>query len=342
MTANPGKDTESRTIAFDDLKMLLASIFEKNGTSATVAHILADTVARADRDGARSHGLFRVPGYVDSLKSGYVDGHAEPVIDAVAGGFLRVDARNGFAQPALAAARALLMERASKNGIALAAIRNSHHFGALWLDVEPFAEAGFIAITTVNAVARMAPFGGNTPVYGTNPLAFAAPRKGHSPLVFDLATSAVAFGEIRLAAQHGESLPQEYGLDAQGQPTTSPEAIIAGGSLLPFGAHKGSALAMMVELLSAALTDGAFSSEIDQSSHPGAQTSRAGQTVILIDASKSAGGDFSDRTQLLCEMLNAAGQTRLPSDRRYANRAASERDGMHIDEKTYRTLSALM
>ncbi|KCV22993.1 malate/L-lactate dehydrogenase domain protein, partial [Bordetella pertussis B200] len=136
MTANPGKDTESRTIAFDDLKMLLASIFEKNGTSATVAHILADTVARADRDGARSHGLFRVPGYVDSLKSGYVDGHAEPVIDAVAGGFLRVDARNGFAQPALAAARALLMERASKNGIALAAIRNSHHFGALWLDVE--------------------------------------------------------------------------------------------------------------------------------------------------------------------------------------------------------------
>nr|WP_242696596.1 Ldh family oxidoreductase [Bordetella bronchiseptica] len=183
---------------------------------------------------------------------------------------------------------------------------------------------------------------GNTPVYGTNPLAFAAPRKGHSPLVFDLATSAVAFGEIRLAAQHGESLPQGYGLDAQGQPTTSPEAIIAGGSLLPFGAHKGSALAMMVELLSAALTDGAFSSEIDQSSHPGAQTSRAGQTVILIDASKSAGGDFSDRTQLLCEMLNAAGQTRLPSDRRYANRAASERDGMHIDEKTYRTLSALM
>lgn len=341
MTANPGKDTESRTIAFDDLKMLLASIFEKNGTSATVAHILADTVARADRDGARSHGLFRVPGYVDSLKSGYVDGHAEPVIDAVAGGFLRVDARNGFAQPALAAARALLMERASKNGIALAAIRNSHHFGALWLDVEPFAEAGFIAITTVNAVARMAPFGGIRPSMAPIPL--------HLPRLGRATPARVRSGHQRCRVRRDPPGRPARRVAAAGiwpgraRPTHhEPRGDHRRRQPAAFGAHKGSALAMMVELLSAALTDGAFSSEIDQSSHPGAQTSRAGQTVILIDASKSAGGDFSDRTQLLCEMLNAAGQTRLPSDRRYANRAASERDGMHIDEKTYRTLSALM
>src|SRR5690606_25760962 len=155
------------------------------------------------------------------------------------------------------------------------------------------AEAGYIAITSVNAVARMAPFGGSRPVYGTNPMAFAAPRADHPPLVFDFATSATAFGEVRLAALHGEALPEGIGVDAQGNPTTDPAKIIAGGSLLPFGAHKGSALAMMVELLSAALTGGAFSTEIDQSGYPGAQTSKAGQLMILIDAAKSAGGNFS-------------------------------------------------
>ena len=298
MTANPGKDTESRTIAFDDLKMLLASIFEKNGTSATVAHILADTVARADRDGARSHGLFRVPGYVDSLKSGYVDGHAEPVIDAVAGGFLRVDARNGFAQPALAAARALfdgtrVEERYCVGGdTELASLRR------LVAGCGAICRGGLHRHHHRECGCQDGAVRGNTPVYGTNPLAFAAPRKGHPPLVFDLATSAVAFGDPpgrparRVAAAGiwpGRARPTHH--EPRGDHRRRQPAA--------FGAHKGSALAMMVELLSAALTDGAFSSEIDQSSHPGAQTSRAGQTVILIDASKSAGGDFSDRTQLL-------------------------------------------
>lgn len=341
MTTAGAAKKAGRAIPFEDLKELISRIFEKHGASKQVAAVLADTCARADRDGAGSHGAFRVPGYVGTLKSGYVDGRATPAIDAAAGGFLRVDAGNGFAQPALAALRESLMESASKNGIALAAIRNSHHFGALWLDVEPFADEGFVALTSVNAIARMAPHGGSIPVYGTNPLAFAAPRAGHPPLVFDLATSALAFGEVRLAAMRGESLPEGYGVDAQGNATTDPKKIIAGGSLLPFGGYKGSSLAMMVELLSAALTGGAFSAEVDHSGNPGAQTSRTGQMIILIDAGKSASGAFAERTDQLCQMLKHAGQARLPSDRRYANRAAADRNGIFIEEAVYQNMIAL-
>jgi len=342
MTIDSDAAKDGHTLSFTELVDILARVFERHGTSSEVASVLADNCARAERDGAKSHGVFRVPGYLSTLKSGYVNGHAQVAVESVAGGFIRVDAGNGFAQPALARARQPLMQAAAKNGIALAAIRNSHHFGALWQDVEPFASEGFIALACVNATARMVPCGGHSPVYGTNPLAFAAPRAGRPPLVFDLATSALAFGEVRLAAMHGQTLPQGCGVDRDGVPTTDASRIVDGGSLLPFGGYKGASIAMMVELLSAALTGGALSTEIDQSGHPGAQTSRAGQTVILIDANRSPAGSFADRVNQLCETLKHAGQARLPSGRRYANRAASDRDGIYIDAAAWQTLAPFL
>lgn len=228
--------------------------FLRHGTSAEVAAVLANNCAGAERDGAHSHGVFRIPGYVSTLKSGWVNGQAVPVVEDVASGFVRVDAQNGFAQPALAAGRALLVEKARSAGIAVMAIRNSHHFAALWPDVEPFAYEGLVALSVVNSMTCVVPHGADRPLFGTNPIAFAAPRADAEPIVFDLATSAIAHGDVQIAARKGERLPPGMGVDSLGQPTTDPKAILEGGALLPFGGHKGSALSMMVELLAAALT----------------------------------------------------------------------------------------
>src|SRR5450830_305401 len=318
-------------IAFSDLVVLLRAIFERHGTSAEVAAVLAHNCASAQRDGAHSHGVFRIPGYVSTLASGWVDGRAVPVVEDVASGYVRVDARNGFAQPALAAARELLLEKARSAGIAVLAIHNSHHFAALWPDVEPFAEQGLVALSVVNSMTCVVPHGAQRPLFGTNPIAFAAPCAGSDPIVFDMATSAMAHGDVQIAARAGETLPPGIGVDSQGLATQDPNAILNGGALLPFGGHKGSALSMMVELLAAALTGGNFSFEFDWADHPGARTPWTGQLLILIDPSKTAGQNFAERSQELVRQMHAAGLRRLPGDRRHRTRAKSLEAGIEVD-----------
>jgi len=328
-------------ISFDELHALLAREDARHGTSNEVAAILASNCASAQRDGADSHGIFRIPGYVATLQSGWVDGKAVPQVTDAAPGFIAVDAKNGFAQPALAAARALLVEKARANGIALLAIHNSHHFAALWPDVEPFAREGLVALSFVNSMACVVPHGGKRALFGTNPIAFAAPRAGHEPLVFDLATSAIANGDVQIAAREGRMLPEGYGVDRDGRPTCDPRAILDGGALLPFGGYKGSALSMMVELLAAALTGGNFSFDFDWSGHPGAQTPRTGQLLIVIDPSKGAGSNFAARTELLVQQMQDAGQPRQPGDRRYRERAQSARAGIAVDSEELARLRQL-
>lgn len=328
-------------IAFAELRALLASIFERHGASNEVAAILADNCASVQRDGAESHGTFRIPGYVSTLASGWVDARAVPVVTDAAPGFVSVDAMNGFAQPALAAARTLVSDKARANGIALLAIHNSHHFSALWPDVEPFARDGLVALAFVNSMACVVPHGGQHALFGTNPIAFAAPRAGADPLVFDLATSAMAHGDVQIAAREAQLLPDGVGVDREGRPTNTPAAILDGGALCTFGGHKGSALSMMVEILAAALTGGNFSFEFDWSGHPGAQTPRTGQLLIVIDPSRQAGNTFAARMETLVHEMKAAGQARQPGERRYLQRAASERDGVPIPADELDRLRAL-
>lgn len=324
-----------------DLERLLQQIFVRHGTSESVARTLAANCASAQRDGAHSHGVFRIPAYVSTLASGWVNGTAVPQVQDVASGYVRVDAGGGFAQPALEAARALLVEKARSAGIAVLAIHNSHHFAALWPDVEPFAEEGLVALSVVNSMTCVVPHGADRPLFGTNPIAFAAPRADGAPIVFDLATSAIAHGDVQIAARKGERLPPGMGVDSLGQPTQDPKAILEGGALLPFGGHKGSALSMMVELLAAALTGGNFSFEFDWTDHPGARTPWTGQLLIVIDPSKTAGQSFAQRSQELVRQMHAAGLRRLPGDRRHRTRAKSQETGIELDAQALRELRAL-
>ncbi|MBV4504310.1 Ldh family oxidoreductase [Pseudomonas sp. BW13M1] len=328
-------------VPFNELQALLQAIFERHGCSAAVAAVLAHNCASAQRDGAHSHGVFRIPGYVSTLDSGWVDGRAEPQVSDLAPAYVRVDAKGGFAQPALAAARPLLVEKARTAGIAVLAIHNSHHFAALWPDVEPFADEGLVALSVVNSMTCVVPHGARKPLFGTNPIAFAAPCAGHDPIVFDMATSAMAHGDVQIAARAGEQLPPGMGVDAEGRPTSDPKAILEGGALLPFGEHKGSALSMMVELLAAALTGGNFSWEFDWSGHPGAKTPWTGQLIIVIDPSKAEGERFALRSRELVGQMQAAGLTRMPGERRYREREVAGREGVALSEREWGELRGL-
>lgn len=328
-------------IGFDALTDRLAAIFERAGTSAEVARILADNMASAERDGAASHGLFRLPGYLSTLASGWVDGRAVPVVEDRGAAFLSVDAANGFAQPALALAAPRAVEKARAAGACVVAIRRSHHFGALSLDVEPFAEQGLVALALVNSMAAVIPPGGSRPVYGTNPMAFAVPR-ADGVLLFDQAVSLLAHGDVQIAAREGRPLPDGAGVDRDGRPTRDAAAVLDGGGLLPFGGHKGAAIALMIEIMAAALTGGAFSFEVDWSAHPGAQTPCTGECLILIDPARAGTlAAFTARIEALAAALADAGQARLPGDRRVAARARVAREGVALSAEMADYLAGL-
>lgn len=329
-------------IPFADLVDLLARIFAAHGCSTRVAAILAENCAGAERDAAHSHGLFRIEGYVSTLQSGWVDGAAAPVIKDDGGSLIRVDAANGFAQSALALVTPIAMERVRTHGACVVAISRSHHFAALWPDVEPFARQGLVALSMVNSMAVVVPQGAQRPVYGTNPLAFAAPREDGGILVFDQAVSTMAHGDVQIARREGRTLPPGTGVDASGAPTDDPAAVLDGGALLAFGGHKGASIALMIEIMAAALTGGAFSHEVDWSAHPGAQTPCTGQVLILIDPARGASLDgFTARVEVMLRALSEAGQERLPGDRRFAARARAMAEGVPVPREKMEQLRRL-
>jgi delta1-piperideine-2-carboxylate reductase len=336
----PGEVEGTVKLPFDELVSLLGRIFVTHGVLPANAIIVAENCAACERDGSLSHGIFRIPGYISSLQSGWVDGAALPLVEDTGGAFIRVDAKNGFAQPALIAARAKLVERARQYGIALLALRRSHHFSALWPDVEPFADEGLVALSFVNSMACVVPHGGHKAVFGTNPIAFAAPRRDEPPFVFDQASSAIANGDVQIAAREGRMLETGMGVDRDGHPTRDPKAVLEGGALLPFGGHKGTSIALMVEILGAALTGGFFSGEFDWSEFKGAQTPKTGQLFIVIDPERGGNEVFRDRVSQISALVRESGQDRLPGDRRMQMRARSIAKGIVLSQANHDMLQS--
>lgn len=322
-------------IGFGELVALIARAFERYGCTAEVARVIAHNMVTAEQDGAKSHGVFRIPAYLASLDAGWVDGRAEPVVEDVAPGLLRGDGRNGFALPVLERARPALTAKARTNGLALLTVRNAHHFSAVWPDIEPFARAGLVALAMINSMASVVPHGGHRKLFGTNPLGFAVPRAGDEPLVFDQASSALSNGDVQIAAREGHQLPPGAGVDRHGNPTTDPQAVLDGGALLSFGGYKGASIAMMMEIMAAGLAGGRFSHEVDFSTHPGAATPNTAQTYIVIDPERGAPTSFTARVEELIAEIHDAGQERLPGDRRYANRRDAMVNGIPLTDDEY-------
>lgn len=325
-------------IAVAELQTHLERIFMDHGMAPAGAPVVAATIVAAERDGSRSHGLQRLPGYLSSLKSGWVDGKAVPLVEEAGPSLLKVDARNGFAQMALAAAAGPLRAMAARQGTATMATANSHHFAALWPDVEPFAADGYIVLTAIHSRSRIVAWGGSKKVLGTNPMAFGCPRKEKPPIVWDQASSIMSQGEVLLASAAKRELPPNIGVDSKGRATTDPDAVLQGGALLPFGNAKGGSIAFMIEILSAALSGARFGFEDTSAQIKGALTSNAGQFMLLIDPKRIGGDGFVDRVELLVRHLLAAGTERMPGDHRYARRAVADREGIEIGDSDYEAL----
>jgi len=331
-------------LSLDDVHAVTMRILGAHGVSEDQACAIADTVTAAERDECTSHGLFRVPGYVASVKSGKVDGQAVPEIRDLAPGVIQVDARLGFAPLALAVGRAPLAERARSQGIAALAIINSHHFAALWPEVETLAEQGLVALACVNSFSYVAPAGGSKPLFGTNPMAFAWPRENAPPLVFDQASSVSARGEIMIHARDGKAIPEGWAIGPDGRPTTDPSEALAGAQL-PFGGYKGAALALMVELLASALVGDVFSFEASERDNGDGGPPVGGELVIALDPSRCVAEDSRagqlGRAEALFDRILAQEGTRLPSDRRYSARARTPKAGITIPASLYTTLQQL-
>jgi delta1-piperideine-2-carboxylate reductase len=186
-----------------------------NGFSEAVACPIAASVVACERDGTPSHGLLRLPGFIEAARSGWADARVEPRLVDERPSMRVVDACNGFTHLALAAHAQALSARASETGVAVLLIRNAHHFAALWPDIEPFAQAGFLVLTCVTSRARVTAWGGAKPVFGTNASAFACPRAQGLPIIWDQAASVMSQGEVLRAAREGRALPEGVGVDAE-------------------------------------------------------------------------------------------------------------------------------
>jgi (2R)-3-sulfolactate dehydrogenase (NADP+) len=299
-------------------------------TSPENARSTARALVAAEADGQGGHGLSRVPSYALQARAGKVDGHATPHLERVAGAAVRVDGGFGFAYPAIDLAITALAPIAREHGIAVAAIHRSHHFGQAGAHAERLAELGLVAIVLGNSPKAMAFWGGRRPALGTNPLAFAAPLPGDSdPLVIDLAMSVAARGKIVAAEKAGQAIPPDWAVDAQGNPTTDPKAAL-GGALLPIGGAKGGALALMIEIMAAALTGSAYGWEASSFFDDKGSPPNMGHVLIALDPLRLSAGGYDARMTTLLEAIAAEPGARLPGTRRLANRRRAAAEGVAV------------
>ena len=313
------------------------------GFGVAHADAIANTVTAAERDECRHHGLFRLPFYMNGLHSGQASGDAEPTLTELSPSVIKVDAKYGFSPLALERGDAPLAQKAKEQGIAALAVNNALNVAALWPEVERLAERGLVGFAFVAASPYVAPAGGTTPLYGTNPMAFAWPRHEKPPVVFDQASSASARGEIQLRLRDGESLPEGWAIGPDGQPTTDPARALAGAQL-PFGGFKGSNIAMMVELLAGPLLGDALSFEAGERDKANTGAPCGGELIIAIDPLRCL--ENGDRVaqlkhgEMLFEKLLAQDGARLPADRRYEARKRTVVEGVRVPRSLYDTIQA--
>jgi LDH2 family malate/lactate/ureidoglycolate dehydrogenase len=330
-------------LTLDETRTLAESILRHNGFSEPHVKAVAEVVWAGERDECASHGLWRLLGCIATLRNGKVVADAEPELIDQAPAIVRVDAKGGFSQRAFQMGTPVLVEKARNSGIAAMAINHCVHFSALWSEIEVLTEAGLVAMAFTPSHSWVAPAGGSKPLFGTNPIAFGWPRVGKPPFIFDFATSAVARGEIQLHERAGKAIPLGWGIDADGQPSTDPSAVL-NGAMLTFGGHKGSALSAMVELIAGPLIGDLTSVESQQYDDGSKSSPYHGELIIALDPKRFL-GDAVDhhlaRAESLFEGIQGQG-ARLPSQRRYDARERSLKDGVKITEKLYEDLQALM
>src|SRR5688572_9335700 len=314
-----------------ELHRLARTALEKAGANSKMAEAAARHLVRAEEQGLPSHGMSRVPFYCGMLRRGRADGAAQPEMIADRAATCLIDNRDGLPYVAAQWAVEEAIQRARRNGIAFAGIRNSAHVGVLGIHVQAIAEAGMVGIAFTNSPAAIPPWGGKKALFGTNPVAFAFPRRDAEPIIVDLALTTVVRGKIMLAMQKGEMIPEGWALDRDGKPTTDPKEAIERGSLFPIGGAKGAMLALAFELVCAALTGSAIGPEADSFFSEEGNKPRIGQAFLAIDPGALAGRErYFERVETVVLTMLADEGVRLPGSKRFAAVRRAAEQGIEV------------
>ena len=308
------------SLTLDEILELAKKTLLANGCDDETASILADLIMKAERDGSLSHGLFRLPAYVSGLKSGKINGKGRPEVKKISRSVIKVLGNNCLAPMVLNKGLPELIKAAKENGVAVLAINNSHHMAAMWPETEIVAESGLVAFACTSYKPAVAPAGAIKPLFGTNPISFAWPRPGKTPVVFDMATASMAMGEVQVAKREGHKVPLGTGLTKEGKDTTDPAEIADGGVLLPFGGYKGSGIAMMVELLAGALVGDNFSFETGEKDNNDGGPPSGGEFILAISPEKISGAGWDRHADEFFKKMSSMDGVRLPGERRHKNR----------------------
>ena len=323
----------------DEIFALAKKTLLANGCDDETATILADLIMKAERDGSLSHGLFRLPAYVSGLKSGKINGKARPDVKKISPSVIKVLGNNCLAPIVLNKGIPELVKAAKENGVAVLAITNSHHMAAMWPETEMVAEQGLVAFACTSYKPAVAPAGATKPLFGTNPISFAWPRPGKTPVVYDMATASMAMGEVQVAKREGHKVPLGTGLNKEGKETTDPAEIADGGVLLPFGGYKGSGIAMMVELLAGALVGDNFSYETAAKDNKDGGPPSGGEFILAISPDKLSGNNWDKHSDEFFNKMKSMDGVRLPGERRHKNRL--DKGPRNINEELVNKIKSL-
>ncbi|MEP4766833.1 MAG: Ldh family oxidoreductase [Roseibium sp.] len=319
--------TATERISLKEATGLIETAFLSQAVPESVARSVAVALVAAEAEGQVGHGFSRVDDYLGQVRSGKIIADAQIKTKLTGTTSLLVDAGFGFAYPALDQAISTGSKLALQHGCAMIGITSSHHCGALSVQVEKLAKRGLCALMVANAPAAMAPWGGKDPVFGTNPLAFAAPGNGDDPLIIDLSLSRVARGKVMNAHKVGKPIPDNWAIDQDGNPTTDAKSALD-GTMLPIGEAKGTALALMVEILAAIMTGAARSTEASSFFTGDGPPSGVGQFLIAMKPFETQ--SFQSRLTGLLDQIAAMDGTRLPGNRRAAAIRSAYKNGIDV------------
>lgn len=325
-------------LSLSEAEALLVEAFTANNVPSDTAHSVALALVTAEAEGQVGHGFSRVSDYIAQVRSGRVNAKAVPVTQKTHPATLHIDAQNGFAYPALDQAIEAGCTLAEEMGIASVAVAHSHHCGALSVQVRRIAERGYLGIMMANTPAAIAPWGGDTPLYGTNPIAFAAPSANSDPLVIDLSMSRVARGKIMHAHKAGQQIPEGWALDPKGKPTTDPAQGLA-GTMVPIGEAKGTSLALMVEVFAALMTGSSASAEASSFFTSDGPPHDVGQFLLIFKPPENL--NFSARLEALLTLIADMEGARVPGVRRSQLFQTAQRKGLSVPKNYIKDIKAL-
>lgn len=321
-------------MTFEQIEDLAYRALRAAGTSEANARPLAVATAQTEADGVSSHGLAYIPIYCEHVECGKVNGSATPTLEQPARSVITVDAATGFAHPAIDLGSQSLIPLARDNGLAALAISNSYNCGVLGCHTARLAREGLLGIGFTNAPASIAPIGGSKPVVGTNPFSIAAPDgNGGVAILIDQSASVIAKSEIMKCAREGKSIPPGWALGPDGEPTTNPETALQ-GSMAPSGGYKGVGIALLTEIMAAAMTGATLGIHASPFAGTKGGPPKTGQFFMAINPDATSNGHFADRITALISTFRDQADVRMPGDGRAAARKRAASDGIPVNPAT--------